>query len=569
MKKFATYKWLLAASIILILVAIFASINLITPISGDFWAPRTFGKENGPSLIEPIAGYIRGFTGGNPRIGQFWLIFGGYFPWLYDLIASIFAVSLVALMGIYVRGRSWKINPILTLAAGIISLGLLWFIDREIGPIFFYEPANSNYLFAAILLMSFILPYFLLWGDPDKASQSKLPLPALLGFVLLAIAAGMAHETYGPPVICLLGFLLIIGRWIKLKVTHWMWGGFLAFFIGYLAIFLAPGQDKRYTESRFDGLIENLSSLDVIIPKLFNLFAGNGLWILLVGVSLLIIRVALKQIPLKRALAFTAFLIIGAGTVTTAIAAPIFGERLGLIAHISIAIFVTGAALSHLDSKRIEPTLVAIATILSTSYLWVEYNSTRSAYSAYRAEFDQQATVIRAAIKEQKEEALVPAYSIPFYAQKKYLFPEFPQEGPSAKVNKIIARYYGLEKITMVPPENIVRYGLGFLNVTRQFTLINCPEDDRDGWDDKNDYMGTLVCGETYDISYDTSTGEWVVSGIREVPATPFRLTRASYKTKGMGPETGQLRIWGGSFRFNQTGAILTHKREHVGQIID
>jgi len=566
MKISAFHQWIFVSLISTIMVAIFASINFITPIAGDYWAPRVFGQEQGPSLIESIKGYIRGFTAGNPRIGQFWLVFGGYFPFLYEIIASIFAVLYVYLMGIYVYGKQFLRHPSIALAIGIVALSLLWFIDREIAPIFFYEPANSNYLFAALLLLAFILPYYLSWGEPD-GEKSNISKFAVTSFIILSLLAGMAHETYGPPVIGLLGFFLVSGRWLNMQIEKWMWIGWVAFLIGYLLIFSAPGQDKRYSENRFEGLIQNFSQLDIIIPRIFDYYVGNGGLLILLALSVLVIRMASKQIKLKRGYSLLSLFLIGIGTMITAVAAPIFGERLAFMAHTTMAIVITAAFFSDFKQAKFKWGAISLATFIATGYLVSEYRSTHSAYAMYRAQFDTQAAVIENAKNRGETKVSVPAYSVPFYSLKKYLFPEFPQHGPSARVNKIIARYYGVDSIKMVPSKEIIDYGKRFLSQPNEFKLVDCPLSDEESWQDKKDYMGTLVCGKRYKIYFDAITSEWVVSGPREVPAKTFSLKNVTYRTKGNGPETGRLRIWGGDYRFNDLGAIVTDKGQRIGQI--
>lgn len=548
---------------VLIITLGFLSINYNTPIIGDLWAPRIFGQELS-GLFLSVKGYYQGYFNGNPRIGQFWLIFSGYHPVGYAIVASFFGTVFILLLGVMVQGRNFLKARWMTLSSGLIAMAFLWFIDREIGPIFFYEATSGNYLFGTIMVLLLLLPFRVISSGntaPFKLSQA---IPLAL-YSIAALFAGMAHEIYGPAIIATLCLILAAQRlFFKIRPKLWQALGLIGYTIGYCLIFFAPGQDKRYTDSRYDGIPTNLDALISKLYLLADLLIANGL-----ALGCVCLVVALARLPkfkkfLSEYMTIFVALMLAGGFVATAIAAPILGHRLAFASHtfsaIAFAVVLTRLIQNHYFYK----TLMAVCC----GYLVLEFFKTHSAYDLYKTQFNAQAAAVQKGLASGNKDIVAPGYSVRFHDLKKYVFPEFPQRGPKSRVNSFIARYYKIDSFNVVTPPSIVEFSKVFLGDGA--TIIadgDCDKNDDKAWVGPGDSFGSLVCGGRYVAKYDQNKSTWTVAGPKEVNGAVYSIIAASHDTVGAPPETGELRIWGGIYVFDDGGGVYSSRGQKFGHV--
>lgn len=130
---------------------------------------------------------------------------------------------------------------------------------------------------------------------------------------------------------------------------------------------------------------------------------------------------------------------------------------------------------------------------------------------------------------------------------------ETPVTPDSVDVDSVITEAVLPEKTAFESLMNRLEMG-----ETTQVILDACPFDD-EGWIDGADPMGNLKCGETYTVSYDSTDGVWVVTGLEEyrtqLEGKDFVGTR---RIAGAPSETGEMFLWGGRFVANEDGTIST-----------
>ena len=85
-----------------------------------------------------------------------------------------------------------------------------------------------------------------------------------------------------------------------------------------------------------------------------------------------------------------------------------------------------------------------------------------------------------------------------------------------------------------------------------------CPEDE-EGWDGKNDPLGTIKCGETYEVRYVPSTGKWIAKGLHEISNQIVEI-----ESTGPDPEKNMISIWGLVLAFDSKGHL--YDRGKVGK---
>jgi len=102
------------------------------------------------------------------------------------------------------------------------------------------------------------------------------------------------------------------------------------------------------------------------------------------------------------------------------------------------------------------------------------------------------------------------------------------------------------------------------------FVLTKCPMDDGGRWDGADDPFGVLVCGSEYSVKYNQDLGEWVVFGSKEREGVAANaLPRMEHSYAGPDPREGRMVIWGGTYRFDETGSVFPARRGEpsVGQL--
>jgi hypothetical protein len=247
-----------------ILYALFAAYSVATalhiawvlahePFSFDAWnvAVDTHAK---PFTVGNFFAYWhQQYTQSNPRLGQPLTYLGYKLEYVAEIALPLclFTVTLAATtLGL---GR-WPWKKPRGMALWAVAIGISWFALPELGRNLFCRAYGLNYMFGAAVQLMFLVPLRL---SPTRAPS----LPRCIAYALLGFAAGMCNEHTGPAILALFA---AIAFWLHRKGERprLVWAGGIGFFLGFCAIFFAPGQGSRY-----DGLAQQMSLTDRVLSR--------------------------------------------------------------------------------------------------------------------------------------------------------------------------------------------------------------------------------------------------------------------------------------------------------------
>ena len=240
-------------------------INWLAPLGGDGWF-HVIVVRNGA-----LHRYINSYLNVNPRIGEFFTTLSYASDWHAVLINTGSVMLLILLVFGYLLKRLPKIGSLDDFFYLNIILALMWLCMPKVGLMFFFNPWVSNYLLGFALLLLFTLPYYLFSNGLRPA------LPARFGWLLMFIAgivAGLSNEHTVPPVLLALGLLFIFQYRRNMPAAGWQSGGFGGLLLGYLLLYFAPGQGKRYGgegQQIYGNLTEKLLQVPELISRLWSL----------------------------------------------------------------------------------------------------------------------------------------------------------------------------------------------------------------------------------------------------------------------------------------------------------
>jgi hypothetical protein len=240
-------------------------INWLAPLGGDGWF-HVIVVRNGA-----LHRYINSYLNVNPRIGEFFTALSYASDWHAVLINTGSVILLILLVFGYLFKRLPKIGSLDDFFYLNIILALLWLCLPKVGLMFFFSPWVSNYLLGFALLLLFTLPFY-------RFSNGLRPgLTARFGWLLMffgGIVAGMSNEHTVPPVLIALSLLFIFQHQKKMPAAGWQLGGFGGLLLGYLLLYFAPGQGKRYGgegQQIYDNLADKLLQIPELISRLWSL----------------------------------------------------------------------------------------------------------------------------------------------------------------------------------------------------------------------------------------------------------------------------------------------------------
>ena len=233
-----------------VIAANFLFLSLIAhyePVGDDGWW-HIYRLENrvdnrpGPSYL--VSRIAENYMGGNPRIGQAFTNLN-YWPYHFH---EILTPSMIMLLyfGIFVLALGRLPSPVDFYDSFllIVVMAFCWLSIPDVGVAFFSRPIAGNYTFGACIQLLFFIP-LRLWIDHPKNSRFNIPVAVIM--FLGGVFAGMANEHTGP--IAILAYAAIAihtTRTRNCRFPAWAVAGWVGLVSGYLALFLAPGQSKRY-----------------------------------------------------------------------------------------------------------------------------------------------------------------------------------------------------------------------------------------------------------------------------------------------------------------------------------
>ena len=214
-----------------------------------------------------ISQYRHYFDWGGRSIAHLIAQFLLYWGKPYNAIITAFCYCALVL-GIYYNALGIKPSfKNLRLAPLVFITVLLWLCMSNFGEVTFNIVSSCNYLYTAVIILYFLLPYRLSF---QKEALKGSFLFALFMFVL-GVIAGWTNENNSAAA-CFGTFLICAYLFYHKKLTFWQISGFVGLCLGFLILMLAPGNEAR---------------LEVMEARGFNYFEHLGSAIKIFGESLL------------------------------------------------------------------------------------------------------------------------------------------------------------------------------------------------------------------------------------------------------------------------------------------
>lgn len=242
-------------SVLIFIFLFFCVLNFLTPMCfGDDYVYSFIwqGHSEYEPLIEPTIWvtsfedlknslWLHYFTWSGRTISHFLTQF---FLWQGKDIFNVFnsLISLVLVIEIY-----WCANK------GVVTSKFepnrlcwiffaMWAFTPGFSPVFFWLSGACNYLWTAVLLLGFLLPYIRkYYYFEDKVTNYHR---AWLGMFLLGIIAGWSNENSVCWIILVLTVFIYANR-KKNGFEYWMFAGLAGLVIGYALLMFAPGNVVR------------------------------------------------------------------------------------------------------------------------------------------------------------------------------------------------------------------------------------------------------------------------------------------------------------------------------------
>lgn len=191
----------------------------------------------------------------------------------FDIANALFFTALVVLIYFHAcRRASFENGAGLLAVAGVLS----WLSFPHFGEVAIWKSGSTVYLWSAVTVLLFLLPYNLSLAESMKKSSVLLAV----GMFLLGIVAGWSVENFAvTAVIVSAGCTFYFFRRGEMK--PWMAAGVLGAVLGFLGLLLAPGNFVRY-DQQDHGILRHFS----------NQLAGNGEMILYLLPAILLALIA-------------------------------------------------------------------------------------------------------------------------------------------------------------------------------------------------------------------------------------------------------------------------------------
>ena len=229
----------------------------------NYLTPMCFGDDyvyafiwEGHSMYEPMSEQVRRlssfhdllvsqwshyFTGNGRAISH---TIAQFFLWMGKGIFNIFnaLISVLLIMEIYWCANKGVVTLDFKISRLIFIFFALWAFTPAFSQVFLWLSGACNYLWTAVLLLAFLLPYIhkFYFFEDDHSRRIWFTL----GMFFLGVLAGWSNENS----ICwiILALLVFISaNWKKHKLDIWMVTGFTGLIVGYALLIFAPGNVAR------------------------------------------------------------------------------------------------------------------------------------------------------------------------------------------------------------------------------------------------------------------------------------------------------------------------------------
>jgi hypothetical protein len=350
----------------------FVAMALWTPTQLDDWYEVAWHRHHAFDLTGILEFARYNYANYNPRPGETFLLLVNGPRIVHVLITPAFEVALLIVVHVLARGR-WPRADRTTLAELAVAQAVIWLVSPLPGAMYFYRPYTTNYLFASCVQLAMFIPFRLELERPDGRRPAQWWLTPLL--LAWGVAAGMTNEHTGPAAIAIaLGLVGYAHR--RSRLRPWMVAAALGLVVGYLLLYFAPGQTRRYAGLATDispirtirehGLFGCLRILGAVVYEVQNGLA------LVVGLGLLARRRARDAAGALDGPAVAVILVALAGAVmitVTTFASPITEDRVRFAACMLVAVGLVAATSVAWREPLARRLLVGAAAALLAFYV--------------------------------------------------------------------------------------------------------------------------------------------------------------------------------------------------------
>jgi hypothetical protein len=436
--------------------------NNLAPPLGDMWYHVLRGLDGGE---DPFSYWWRIYLKGNPRIGESLDGLIGVGP-VHLLVTQALSLAVLLLTAASVVLLATRRDVVASrwLLVAFVFISFLTLSSRDLGQILFYPPRTANYAFGYGLVLAFLLPY----AAAARRGDLCMPWPFTLVMIPLGILAGLTNEHTIPSHIAALALALGVATWRRRPQIGWLWAyaGVVALVVGYLLLFFAPGQSRRYDGIKYQAFADGIPGLVVRCLDALSLFfaASWPIW-LLNGVLLGLLFVAARLSPRgRRAPMLTSSeTLIVAYAIATALAmaatvgaSPIIKDSLFFASGVNATLV---ACVLALRLVMVQPTLAGVSVLILALLLNIRFWSVAvDVYSALHEQFGKRLEIIAESKARNELDVTVPRYEI----DKRYKG-FYRGDGLTSRVddstNVFAARYFGLKSIVIPQNQNQRREG--------------------------------------------------------------------------------------------------------------
>ena len=167
-----------------------------------------------------------------------------FFLWKGKSVFNVFnaLVGTLLVAEIYWCSHKGKVTEKMSVGTVCLIMFLLWSFTPAFGTVFFWLDGACNYLWPAVLLTGFLIPFIKkYYFFPEKSEKSTCF--SLIMF-LFGVVSGWTNENTICWIILVL-FLFIFTHRKKEGMERWVYFGFVGLMTGYMLLMFAPGNIVR------------------------------------------------------------------------------------------------------------------------------------------------------------------------------------------------------------------------------------------------------------------------------------------------------------------------------------
>ena len=458
-----------SAFFLVVLFLIFYFLNYLTPMSfGDdyvysfIWqghseyAPLTEDAVRVASLRDLCASqWSHYFTWSGRTVSH---VIAQFFLWIGKNTFNIFnaLISVLLITEIYWISHKGNVTACFNLGTlGFISF-VLWAFTPGFSPVFFWLSGACNYLWTAVLLLGFLIPYVRKYYSFETVVFDETWFKYYMFF--FGLFAGWTNENSICWIILALSVFIYVNR-NRQEFESWMLAGLAGLAVGYALLMLAPGNAARlhaelssapdWSKARL--LKENLVMLVMVFffQILLWYFSLRSLFILKNVESLT--EEVKKEKSLVRVLCFVSF-----GMTAMMLFSPNFPPRSSFpgTVQLVIAVCVLLRIQEEYGIEIIKTNARKFLCIVSICYFIVSFSATLYGFCNYRDHMLNIISIVKKTEQAHENIITVPAFTpvsetLGNASGLHIIYYEMSEKENDWR-NVAFARYYGLKGIRMI-----------------------------------------------------------------------------------------------------------------------